>query len=66
MTFDNVKVPVENLLGKHNKGFKAVMANFNHERWYISILVNRSNRLMVEESMKWAMQRKAFGKPLMS
>jgi alkylation response protein AidB-like acyl-CoA dehydrogenase len=33
--FDSVKVPVENLLGKENKGFFCIMANFNHERWFI-------------------------------
>ena len=35
VTFDNVKVPVGNLLGKQNEGFKAIMANFNHERWCV-------------------------------
>lgn len=30
--FENVKVPVENLLGEENGGFKCIMANFNHER----------------------------------
>jgi alkylation response protein AidB-like acyl-CoA dehydrogenase len=33
ITFEDVKVPVENLIGKENKGFKAIMFNFNHERW---------------------------------
>jgi alkylation response protein AidB-like acyl-CoA dehydrogenase len=33
ITFDNVKVPAENLLGKENKGIYVVLANFNHERW---------------------------------
>ena len=32
ITFDNVKVPVENLIGNENEGFKYVMYNFNHER----------------------------------
>ena len=32
ITFDDVKVPVENLLHKENKGFEAIMYNFNHER----------------------------------
>ena len=31
--FDDVQVPVENLLGKENQGFKYIMYNFNHERW---------------------------------
>jgi len=30
--FENVKVPCENLMYKENKGFQAVMSNFNHER----------------------------------
>ena len=33
ITFDNVKVPVENLLGKENKGIYVILSNFNHERW---------------------------------
>ena len=33
VTFENVKVPVSNLMSKENKGFAQVMANFNHERW---------------------------------
>lgn len=31
VTFEDVKVPVGNLLGKHNKGFPVIMTNFNHE-----------------------------------
>lgn len=26
-------MPVENLIGEENKGFKCIMYNFNHERW---------------------------------
>jgi alkylation response protein AidB-like acyl-CoA dehydrogenase len=66
VTFDNVKVPVENLLGKENEGFKCIMANFNHERWTIIIGVLRSVRLMVEECLKWAHQRIVFGRPLIA
>lgn len=33
ITFDNVKVPVENLLGRENKGIEVILSNFNHERW---------------------------------
>lgn len=31
ITFEDVKVPVENLVGKENEGFKYIMSNFNHE-----------------------------------
>ncbi|KAK4701716.1 hypothetical protein P7C70_g4507, partial [Phenoliferia sp. Uapishka_3] len=30
--FDNVHVPVENIIGEVDKGFKIVLSNFNHER----------------------------------
>lgn len=33
--FENVKVPVENLLGKEGGGFPVIMFNFNHERYSI-------------------------------
>lgn len=37
--FDNVKVPVENLVGEENEGFKIIMLNFNHERLYICFII---------------------------
>ena len=33
ITFDNVKVPSGNILGKEDKGLIVVLSNFNHERW---------------------------------
>jgi alkylation response protein AidB-like acyl-CoA dehydrogenase len=64
ITFENVKVPVENLLGTEGKGFQVIMYNFNHERWYINSSLIRATRTVVEESFKWATQRKVFGKRL--
>ena len=37
--FDNVKVPVENMVGDENEGFKIIMFNFNHERLFICELI---------------------------
>lgn len=37
LTFDDVKVPYENLIGQENKGFKCLMYNFNHERMGICV-----------------------------
>ena len=64
VTYENVMVPVSNLLGYEGEGFKLVMHNFNHERWYIVAGANRASRLVVEECFKWATQRMVFGKPL--
>lgn len=62
--FENVKVPVENLMGQENRGFALVMANFNMERLHIVEGVLPSARLVAEECFKWANQRKVFGKAL--
>jgi alkylation response protein AidB-like acyl-CoA dehydrogenase len=64
ITFEDVKVPVENLIGKENQGFKVIMTNFNHERVGIIIQCVRFSRVCYEESVKYAHKRKTFGKRL--
>lgn len=61
VTFDDVKVPVENLLGEENKGFQIIMRNFNHERLGCITQANRFSRVCYEEAIKWAFQRETFG-----
>ncbi|EGC41158.1 acyl-CoA dehydrogenase [Histoplasma capsulatum var. duboisii H88] len=64
VTFEDVKVPVENLIGKENQGFKVIMMNFNHERMGIIIQCVRFSRVCYEESVKYAHKRQTFGKRL--
>jgi alkylation response protein AidB-like acyl-CoA dehydrogenase len=64
VTLEDVKVPVENLIGEENQGFMLIMNNFNHERFIISAGVCRQARICYEEAIKYAMQRETFGKPL--
>jgi alkylation response protein AidB-like acyl-CoA dehydrogenase/predicted heme/steroid binding protein len=64
VTFDNVKVPAENLLGEENKGIHVILSNFNHERWAMACSSIRTCRSIVEECLKWANQRQVFGKRL--
>ncbi|KAL4268591.1 acyl-CoA dehydrogenase family protein [Pleurotus pulmonarius] len=66
ITFENVKVPVENTLGPVGGGLFVMLSNFNHERWVMCCSAARSQRLIVEECLQWTNQRKAFGKPLNS
>jgi len=61
ITFEDVKVPVENLIGKENKGFNLIMSNFNGERIGIAIQANRFARVCLEESIKYASKRETFG-----
>lgn len=62
--YEDVRVPVESLLGEENQGFKCVMANFNHERWFICCQFLAACRLIIKDCMMWCNQRKVFGKPL--
>lgn len=41
-----------------------MLSNFNHERWVMCCASARAQRLVVEECMKWANQRKVYGKAL--
>ena len=62
--FENVHVPVQNLVGKENFGFKYIMYNFNHERLALAMQGVSMSRVCVEECMKFAHKRRTFGKPL--
>ena len=66
ITFTDVRVPVRNTLGEEGGGIYVMLSNFNHERWVMCGSSARSQRLIAEECMKWAAQRKVFGKPLVS
>src|SRR5579871_1897526 len=52
-TFEDVKVPVENLIGKENEGFKVFMTNFNHERLGIAIQALRFSRICLEDAVRY-------------
>ena len=62
--FDGARVPLGNLLGKEGKGFPYTMANFNHERFMLSVQSNRMARVCLEEAVTFARRRKTFGKAL--
>ncbi|KAK7033074.1 hypothetical protein R3P38DRAFT_3313146 [Favolaschia claudopus] len=66
ITFDNVLVPFENTLGEDGDGLRVILSNFNHERWGMTCNSVSGQRAIVEECLKWATQRKVFGKPLVS
>ena len=61
---ENVKVPVENLIGEENEGFKYIMFNFNHERIMLCMGSVGVIRVCYEKAMEFAHKRKTFGKQL--
>lgn len=62
--FDDVRVPASNLLGEENGGFKGIMNNFNLERLGIAASLIGSSRCCYEEAVRYAHERRTFGKLL--
>jgi alkylation response protein AidB-like acyl-CoA dehydrogenase len=62
--YNNVKVPIDHLMGEEDKGFVVIMSNFNHERFGMCCGTIRKQRTIVEECLKWSNQRILFGKRL--
>ncbi|KAK3684411.1 hypothetical protein LTR37_020317 [Vermiconidia calcicola] len=64
--FDDVEVPVVNLLGRENPGFEIIMSKFNHERLWLACTSLRMARCCVEDAYAYANNRETFGHKLIS
>ncbi len=62
--FDDCKVPASNLIGEENQGFYYIMENFESERLQVCVMANTTAEVALEEAMKYAKEREAFGKSL--
>ena len=64
VNFDAVKVPLENRLGEEGQGFRIAMQVLDRGRLHISsVCVGVAERL-IEESVKYATERKQFGQAI--
>lgn len=64
VTFDDVKVPVENLVGKEGMGFPMMADVMNGERFVAVISATRGARALMAIGIRYARERITFGKPL--
>jgi len=64
LIFENVEVPEENLIGKENEGFRQVLKILDGGRIAIAALSLGIAQGAIENSIKYAKQRKQFGKHL--
>ena len=64
LIFDNCKVPAENLIGKEGEGFKQCMQILDGGRISIAALSVGIAQAALDHSIKYAKQRKQFGKSL--
>jgi acyl-CoA dehydrogenase len=62
--FDDCRVPAENLIGEEGQGFYGVMENFQNERLQLAVMAHMTASMALEESLKYAREREAFGRPL--
>lgn len=62
--FNDVRVPVENLLGNEGDGFLLLVRNLPQERLSIAMAAVAHARAMLEWTSEYARERQAFGQPV--
>ena len=62
--FDNLRVPVKNLIGEEGKGFKCILDGMNAERILIAAECIGDARWFTEKSAAYARDREVFGRPI--
>jgi acyl-CoA dehydrogenase len=64
LRFDDARVPATNLLGPEGEGFRAIMHNFNAERFSIAAFALGFAWVCYTEALAWARERRTFGQRL--
>ncbi|MEP3838924.1 MAG: acyl-CoA dehydrogenase family protein [Algibacter sp.] len=64
IAFDNVKVPLENLMGEEDKGFSYIMQHFSLERLIMGINAHARAEFALEYALKYMNEREAFGRSI--
>ena len=64
ITFEDVRVPQTNLIGKEGRGFPQLMHFFDITRILVSCQAIGISRACLEQSIKYAKERTAFGLPI--
>lgn len=62
--FQDVRVPKENMLGAEGMGFKYLMMELPQERLSIAIVAVAQAQSILEQTVDYVKERKAFGKPI--
>ena len=64
IAFDNVEIPLENLMGEEGKGFPYIMQHFALERLIMGVNAHARAEFAVDYAIKYMQERIAFGKSL--
>ena len=63
--FDNVRVPRRHLIGQEGLGFAYQMQQFQEERLFAAAGALRSMDLLIDQTIAYTRERKAFGKSIL-
>ncbi len=64
IAFDNVEIPVQNLMGEENAGFSYIMQHFALERLIMGVNAHARAEFALEYTINYMSERVAFGKTL--
>ena len=64
LSFVDVRVPVENMLGEEGRGFYAIMQNFQNERLVAAAAAVGESQAAIDMTVEYVRERQAFGAPL--
>lgn len=64
LAFDNVKVPIENLIGEEGQGFYYIMESFQLERLIMAIMGVAGAESSMALALQYMNEREAFGRKL--
>ncbi len=64
LSFEDVKVPVTNLLGEEGKGFSYLMRQLAQERLSVGVSAVAACEIALEITLEYCKERTAFGQPI--
>ncbi|MTD13440.1 acyl-CoA dehydrogenase [Nakamurella sp. YIM 132087] len=64
VSFDDVFVPAEDLLGEVDQGWRQITGSLNSERIMVAAMCTGILRAVLEDALEYAGQRHAFGRPI--
>jgi alkylation response protein AidB-like acyl-CoA dehydrogenase len=64
LSFTDVRVPAENVLGEPGQGFVYLMQNLPQERMSIAVSAVAGTEAAIDTTLQYCRDRKAFGKPI--
>jgi len=62
--FDNLRVPIANLIGEEGKGFRYILSGMNSERILIAAECIGDAKWLIDKSVEYANERRVFGRPI--